>query len=507
MRLPELFADLPVEGDVGAPVDVFGIQHDSRAVLAGDLFAALPGQRYDGRRFAPEAVARGAVAVLAAGPADPPVDVPWLLTERPRALLAPLAYRLYGRPDLEMTMVGVTGTNGKSTVVWICQAMLEAAGRPAARLGTLSYAFRDFELPAQRTTPEVSDLVRLLRTMRDRGAEAACMEASSHALVLGRLGDTSFDVGVLTNLTRDHLDFHGNMEEYYLAKRRLFTERLKAGGVAVVNAGDPYGARLVRELAERGGAVTGAGTSPDEAPPIVTFGEGGQVHVIDAELDPRGTRARVATPRGELSVETALLGPYNLENLLAAVAAGEALGLSHDAMTAALRALPPVPGRMEPVDRGQSFPVFVDYAHTDDGLRNALRAVRSIAPDRKVAVVFGCGGDRDPGKRPLMGKVAGELADLVLVTSDNPRSEDPQAIMAAIEEGVKASGNKSYRMLPDRRDAIRRAIAVAGPDWAVLIAGKGDEEGQEIAGVKHPFSDREEAAQALLERTDAPNGG
>jgi UDP-N-acetylmuramoyl-L-alanyl-D-glutamate--2,6-diaminopimelate ligase len=501
MRLPELLADLPVAGDVGAAVDVYGIQHDSREVLAGDLFAALPGERYDGRHFAPEAVARGAVAVLAAGPADPPVDVPWLLTERPRALLAPLAYRLYGRPDLEMTMVGVTGTNGKSTVVWICQAMLEAAGHPAARLGTVSYAFRDLELPAQRTTPEVSDLVRLLRAMRERGAEAACMETSSHALVLGRLGDTRFDVGVLTNLTRDHLDFHGTMEAYYLAKRRLFTERLKAGGVAVVNTGDPWGARLVRELQGEAGPL-----ARSEAP-TVTYGEGGDVRALDAELDPSGIRVRVATPRGELSLETSLLGPYNLENVLASVAVGEALALPHEATAVALRSLAPVPGRMEPVDRGQSFPVFVDYAHTDDGLRNALRAVRAIAPGRKVAVVFGCGGDRDPGKRPLMGKVAGELADLVLVTSDNPRSEDPQAIMAAIEEGVKASGNGRYRMLPDRRDAIRRAIAVAGPDWAVLIAGKGNEDGQEIAGVKQPFSDRDEAAKALLERVDAANGG
>ena len=499
MRLPELFADLPVLGDVDAAVEVSGIQHDSRAVEVGDLFAALPGARFDGRRFVPDALQRGAVAVLAAAPAEQPVDVPWLLAEQPRALLAPLAHRLYGRPDLEMTMVGVTGTNGKSTVVWVCQAVLEAAGKPAGRLGTLSYSFRDLELPAQRTTPEVSDLVRLLRAMRERGAAAACMEASSHALVLDRLGEVRFDVAVLTNLTRDHLDFHGTMEEYYLAKRRLFSERLKAGGAAVVNVGDGHGERLVAEL--RASAASGS-------PAIVTYGEeDGDVHAVDVVLDPKGIRGRIATPRGELHLETPLLGPFNLENVLAVIAVGEALGLSHAAVEAGLRDVRPVPGRMEPVDLGQPFPVYIDYAHTDDGLRNALQAVRAIAPDRKLAVVFGCGGDRDRGKRPLMGKVAGELADLVVVTSDNPRSEDPQAIMAAIEEGVKASGNDRYRMLPDRRDAIRRAIAIADREWAVLIAGKGNETGQEIAGVKHPFSDREEAVHALQERGSAANGG
>jgi UDP-N-acetylmuramoyl-L-alanyl-D-glutamate--2,6-diaminopimelate ligase len=507
MRLPELFADLPVLGDVDAPVEVSGIQHDSRSVEVGDLFAALPGARFDGRRFVPDALQRGAVAVLAASPAEQPVDVPWLHAEQPRALLAPLAHRLYGRPDLEMTMVGVTGTNGKSTVVWVCQAVLEAAGKPAGRLGTLSYSFRDLELPAQRTTPEVSDLVRLLRAMRDRGAAAACMEASSHALVLERLGETRFDVAVFTNLTRDHLDFHGTMEEYYLAKRRLFTERLKAGGAAVVNELDDHGTRLGEEL--RAGAA-------GRATRVVTYGDDeSDVRAVDVDVDLKGIRGRIATPRGELHIETPLLGTFNLENVLAVIAVGEALELPHAAIAAGLRDVTPVPGRMEPVDLGQPFPVFIDYAHTDDGLLHALHAVRALGPRRKLAVVFGCGGDRDRGKRPLMGKVAGQLADLVVVTSDNPRSEDPQAIMAAIEEGVRASGNGNYRMLPDRRDAIHRTISIAGADWSILIAGKGNETGQEIAGVKHPFSDRDEALYALQERSekriqersDAANGG
>jgi len=310
------------------------------------------------------------------------------------------------------------------------------------------------------------------------------------------VGELAYDVGVFTNLTRDHLDFHGTMEAYYAAKRRLFTERLKPGGAAVINVADEHGRRLAEELAAQGGELR-----------VVTFGDAGMVRAIAPRLDAQGIATRVQTPRGELAVETALLGPYNLENVLAAIAVGEALHLPAEAIRAGLRTVSPVPGRLEPVDRGQGFPVFVDYAHTDDGLRNALSAVRAIAGGRKVAVVFGCGGDRDAGKRPLMGRVAGELADLVLVTSDNPRSEDPQQIMAAIEEGVKASGNRSYRMLPDRRDAIRRAIQNAGPDWAVLIAGKGNEDGQEIAGKKLPFSDRDEAAKALEERMHAAQRG
>jgi UDP-N-acetylmuramoyl-L-alanyl-D-glutamate--2,6-diaminopimelate ligase len=255
--------------------------------------------------------------------------------------------------------------------------------------------------------------------------------------------------------------------------------------VAVINAGDEWGGRLAAEL-----------------PRVVTYGTGGEVRAEEARLDVEGIHARLATPRGELVVDSRLLGPYNLENLLATVAVGEALGLPQAAMVAALREMAPVPGRMERVDVGQPFPVFVDYAHTDDGLRNALDAVRRISRS-KVMVVFGCGGDRDRGKRPLMGRVAGERADLVLVTSDNPRGEDPHAIMAAIEEGLVASGNREYRMLPDRRDAIRRAMTIAGPGWAVLVAGKGNESGQEIAGVVQPFSDRDEIARAWRERTSA----
>ena len=488
MRLSELARGLPLSAPEDDDVEVTGVQHDSRRVAPGDVFVAIPGARFDGAAYAGDAIARGAVAVVAASPSPGAVPVPWLVSASPRALLGPLATRVYGRPDEEMVMVGITGTNGKTTVAWTTQALLEAAGLPTGRLGTISYTFRDLDLPAARTTPEASDLVALLRGMRERGAEAVTMEVSSHALALERLGETRFDVAVFTNLTRDHLDFHGTMEDYFAAKRRLFVERLKPSAAAVVHVGDEWGRRLAAEL-----------------PGAVTYGEGGAVHALDPRLDAGGTRARVVTPRGELGLESRLVGPYNLENLLATVAVGEALALPHETIARALGEVAPVPGRMEPIDRGQGFPVFVDYAHTDDALASALEAVRSMT-GRKVAVVFGCGGDRDRGKRPLMGRVAGERADLVIVTSDNPRSEDPQSIMAAIEEGVKASGNPSYRMLPDRRDAIRRAVAIAGPEWALLIAGKGNEDGQEIAGIKLPFSDREELIRALDERAEGADG-
>jgi UDP-N-acetylmuramoyl-L-alanyl-D-glutamate--2,6-diaminopimelate ligase len=463
---------------------VTGVRHDSRRVEPGDLFVALVGSRFDGRAFAASAVERGAVAV--AGPlpeGGPPagLGVPWLAVADPRAVLGPLAARVYGHPDRELTLLGVTGTNGKSTVATLGTALFEAAGRPAGFLGTLGYRFRDRRFAGGHTTPEASDLFRTLRAMRAIGATAVAMEVSSHALDMGRVAGVAFDAAVFTNLTRDHLDFHPDMESYFAAKRRLF-DQLKPGGRAVVNLDDEYGRRLAREL-----------------PEALTFGAGGDVEVRTARLSTGGIRGVLATPRGELAFESPLLGRYNLANLLAAAAAAEALGLPHAAVAAAFAAARPVAGRMEPVDRGQPFPVFVDYAHTDAALRAALAAVREMAA-AKVAVVFGCGGERDAGKRALMGTVAGELAELPIVTSDNPRGEDPLAIIAAIEEGLKASGHRGYRLVPDRREAIRQAIAAAGPGWAVLVAGKGHEQEQVVGDRRLPFSDVEEIGRALEER-------
>jgi UDP-N-acetylmuramoyl-L-alanyl-D-glutamate--2,6-diaminopimelate ligase len=483
MRLSELVRGLGLPGPAGSDPEVSGVAHDSRTVEPGDLYAALPGQRFDGRAFVPQAVAKGAVAVV--GPAPEPgqeAGVPWLVTDDPRALLGPLAARAYGHPDRELLMAGVTGTNGKSTVATLLVAIFEAAGHPAGFLGTLGYRFRDRTYAGGHTTPEASELFRILRRMRSEGAQAVAMEVSSHALAFGRVAGASFDAAVFTNLTRDHLDYHRDMEDYFAAKRKLFG-MLSPGRRPAVNVDDPYGRRLAEEL-----------------PDALTFGEGGDVHARNVALSTSGIRGVLVTPRGEVPFSSPLLGRYNLSNLLAAAAGAEALGLPHEAVAKAFAAQQPVPGRLEPVDRGQPFPVYVDYAHTDAALDAALRSVREVIGDGRVAVVFGCGGDRDPGKRPIMGKVAGELADLVIATSDNPRSEDPLAILSAIGEGLQASGNTGYRLVPDRREAIRQAIDAAGPGWAVLVAGKGHESEQIIGDRKLPFSDIEEIGAALEER-------
>ncbi len=482
MRLSELARGVGLGAPPGADPEVTGVEHDSRQARPGDLFVALPGQRFDGRAFAPAAVAAGAVAVLGPEPGEAAVDVPWLVAEDPRALLGPLAALVYGQPDRELILAGVTGTNGKSTVATLIAAILDAAGHPAGFIGTLGYRFRDRTYAGGHTTPEASDLFRILREMRQDGAEAVAMEVSSHALAMGRVGGAQFDAAVFTNLTRDHLDYHKDFEDYFAAKRKLF-DLLKPERRPAVNVDDPYGRRLAAEI-----------------PDALTFGERGEVSAREVSMSTAGIRGVLSTPRGEVPFTTPLLGRYNLSNLLAAAAAAETLELPHAAVAAAFAAQRPVPGRLEPVDRGQPFAVFIDYAHTDAALDAALRSAREVVGGGKVAVVFGCGGDRDPGKRPMMGKVAGELADLVIATSDNPRSEDPLAILAAIEEGLRQSGNRGYRLVPDRREAIRQAISEARPGWAVLVAGKGHETYQILGDKKLPFSDLEEIGKALEAR-------
>ena len=489
MRLSDLLRGI-VPIAIAADPAITGVSHDSRAVAPGDLFVALPGAKYDGRKFAAEAVERGAVAILGPLPeeATPHRGVPWIPVDEPRSLLGRLAARCYGHPDRELILAGVTGTNGKTTVATLIAAICDAAGRPAGFLGTIGYRFGKLKFEGGHTTPEASDLFRTLRAMRAAGALAVAMEVSSHALMMGRVEDASFDVAVFTNLTRDHLDYHGTMEEYFQAKRRLF-EQLKRGGRAVVNLDDPFGRRLAADLPNALRFSLNAQSDAEVRPRSPR----------QVELTPQGITAVLMTPRGPLTFTTPLLGRYNMANLLAAAAAAEALKLPHQAISQAFAGQHPIAGRMEPVERGQPFPVFIDYAHTEAALAAALVAVREMAAG-KVAVVFGCGGERDPGKRSLMGKVAGELADLAIVTSDNPRSEDPLAIISAVEEGLRASGNADYRLVPDRREAIRQAVAAAEPGWAVLIAGKGHEREQIVGNQRLPFSDSEEIGRALEER-------
>lgn len=467
--------------------EIYGLTHDSRRVQPGDLFVALSGDRFDGRAFARSAEQAGAVAILGeVGPGDAgepeALSVPWLTTADPRALMGPLAARLHDHPDRELTLVGVTGTNGKSTIVAVVAALLEAAGRPAGVLGTLGYRFRTRTFPGERTTPESPDLFAMLRAMRQAGAEAAAMEVSSHGLELHRVEGALFDVAVFTNLTRDHLDFHGDMESYFAAKRRLF-DRLMPEGKAVICRDDPAGERLIAELV---GRVS-----------MITYGlDDGDLCYSEMQLGHQGSGGVISTPRGAFRFETPLLGRYNLLNILAAVGVGEALGLTHAAMARALAEFRPLTGRLEPVGSGEPVPVLLDFAHTPAALEAALESLRELAGAR-ISLVFGCGGDRDPGKRALMGRIAGDKADRIYATSDNPRSEDPHAILAQIEEGLKASGNLNYVVLPDRREAIRRAIAEAEPGSAVLVAGKGHEEQQIFADRTITFSDRQEVLDAL----------
>jgi UDP-N-acetylmuramoyl-L-alanyl-D-glutamate--2,6-diaminopimelate ligase len=491
MVLEDLVSGLPVQWAAGSRprpgLEVAGVCHDSRRVEPGDLFVTWKGDHWDGAAFVEEAARRGAVAVLTDPRARVPL-LPWLVAPEPRTLLAPLASRVYQHPDRELLMVGVTGTNGKSTTVALIAALLEEAGCPSAQLGTLGYKFRDTDFGGERTTPEASDLHRVLRRAHDAGAMAAVMEVSSHALVQGRVDCASFDLAVFLNLSRDHLDFHGTMEEYFAAKASLF-ERLahprlgrrglESEGRAVISIDGEWGERLAALH-----------------PHALTFGKRGAVRFLDLRLSTRGIAARIATPRREVAIESRLLGAYNAENLLAAVAAAEALELDPEVYGPALAGFERVPGRMNPVERGQSFPVVVDYAHTDGALRAALQAMRGIAPGRLI-VVFGCGGDRDSGKRPLMGRAAGELADHAILTTDNPRSEDPLAILRAVEEGIAEVEGARWEVVPDRGAAIRRGVELAAAGGALLIAGKGHERVQLVGDRRLPFVDADEAARAI----------
>ncbi|HVS16745.1 MAG TPA: UDP-N-acetylmuramoyl-L-alanyl-D-glutamate--2,6-diaminopimelate ligase [Thermoanaerobaculia bacterium] len=489
MTLDRVLEGLPVAAPPEAKaVDVRGVCVDSRRVRPGDLFVVWSGGRHDGRAFAPAAVARGAAAVLAPGG---PLEgwsgtVPWLQTADPRWLLGPISARVYGHPERELRLVAVTGTNGKTTVSYLVRALLERAGYPCGVLGTLGYRFGALAEPPARTTPEASDFYRLLREMRDSGAAAVSLEASSHALAQGRLRGAQLEVGIFTNLTRDHLDFHRDMEDYFAAKRRLFEELLAASGRAVVNRDDAYGRRLLEAL-----------------PDAINFGErDARVCVERAELDLRGIRGSLSTPRGSFAFETPLIGRYNLWNLLAAVAAGEALELDRESMAEALAAESPLAGRLEPVATGQRFPVLIDFAHTPAGLEAALGSLREVWPGR-IVVVFGCGGDKDRGKRPEMGRLAGELSDLAIVTDDNPRTEDPAAIHAQVVAGLEQVSRPDVRweVIGDRRAAIARGLEVAAAEegWAVLVAGKGHEDTQVLGTVAHPFSDRLEVERILGE--------
>src|SRR5919204_4480941 len=452
------------------PVEVTGLAYDNRTVTPGTVFFCVPGFSRDGHDFGPDAVARGAVALGVERPLG--LGVPEVRVADVRRAMAPAAARLYGDPTATLQAVGVTGTNGKTTTAFLLRALLEAAGRPTGLLGTVTAIVGGEQHEVARTTPEAIDLQRTFREMLDRGDEAVVMEASSHALELGRADAIHWAAAIFTNLTQDHLDFHPTMEDYFAAKRRLFEA---AEGVKVVNVDDAYGRRLAADFPD---AITIGIESPDAA-----------LRATDITSGFDGSRFRA----GGLELHSPLPRRFNVLNVLGAVATVRALGVDDATIAEALPRAARVPGRFEPVTEGQDFAVLVDYAHTPDSLENVLRAARPLA-DGRVIVVFGAGGDRDRGKRPLMGAIARELADVVIVTSDNPRSEDPQAIIDEILEGA----GRDVESYVDRREAIGRAVEAAGPGDVVVIAGKGHEQGQEFeGGRKVPFDDVTVAREAL----------
>ena len=484
MRIGDLVDELPglaLDGDPS--LEVRGVSHDSRRVRPGWIFAAVPGHRVHGADFVAQAMLNGAVAVLSDRPRPADSGMPWLTSPAPRRHMAAVAWLLAGEPQKRLRAVGVTGTNGKSTTVNLIAGMLSRAGEPTVEIGTLGLRGLDGVLVAgQRTTPEATDLAPLLAAALADGAAAVAMEASSHALVQERLSGIAFDAAVWTNLTRDHLDYHGDMEGYFSAKRRLFEDHLAPGGRRVLPVDDPWAARLLAEPRRED----------------VTWGiDGGDVRARDVSANLDGLRFELVARGASIPVEVGLVGTHNLRNVLAAAATAWALGASLDAVRAALAAARPLPGRLEPVDTPLPFPVFVDYAHTPGGLQAMLAALCEVT-DRRLLVVFGAGGDRDRGKREPMGRAVGELADLAIVTSDNPRSEDPQAIADAVAGGVRATGREPLVVL-DRREAIAVALSRADDRSLVVVAGKGHEAAQTIGAETLPFSDvevvREEAGR------------
>lgn len=467
--------------------EIQSIAYDSRQVRPGALFVALRGMRHDGSDYIREAVSRGAIAVVSEEEWPPIPGVTQIRVEKPRRALAEIASAFFDNPSAEMDLVGITGTNGKTTVSFMCKALLEAAGRRTGLMGTVQYEIGRRVIPAVRTTPEALDIQRMLREMLQERCSGAVMEVSSHALAQRRVWGIDFDVAVFTNLSQDHLDYHESMDRYFQAKALLFRGlgQMRKDAAAVINIDDSWG----QQLARMGGAWTQE----------LTFGEhpAAAVRAVDIETGPFGCRFGVVTPWGEGRIDLPLLGRFNVSNALAAIAACAAFDHDLERMCKVLSTFRRVPGRMEEITHPNGFRVFVDYAHTPDALAKALETLRGIAAKR-VITVFGCGGNRDVDKRALMGSVASRASDMVYLTSDNPRSEDPMAIMAQIEEGL-LPGTR-YEKIEQREEAIAAAIREAERGDVVLVAGKGHETYQEFAHTIVPFDDRDTVRKWLAAR-------
>jgi len=482
---------LEQRGDVDRPVH--GITDDSRAVTGGSLFVAVKGERVDGHGFVEQAIKAGAGAVVAQTPV-PSGPVPFVRVADSRKALGLLGSRLHGDPSARLKMIGVTGTNGKTTTTYLCKALLEGIGRRVGLIGTVGYQIGQETFPASHTTPGALDLQTLLAKIVEGGLTAVVMEVSSHALALDRTAGCEYDVAVFTNLTQDHLDFHHTMEEYFQAKLRLFTGLTgghKTGKRALVNMDDP-----------RGAAIRAACSVPVWGYAIKNHADLKAEHV---HLSLTGTTFMAATPAGSFTVESRLVGEHNVYNLLGAIGVALHEGATADQICEATAHITNVPGRFERISSGQDFTVVVDYAHTEDALLRLLTTAQTLKTDR-IITVFGCGGDRDRGKRPKMGRAAVEYSDVVILTSDNPRTEDPMTILHEVEIGVRDAltrrNHVQYRLVPDRREAIGAAIREARRGDMVLIAGKGHEDYQIIGTKKFHFDDREVAREAIQQLRD-----
>ena len=485
MKLEILIKDIQPISVIGArDREVMGVVCDSRHVRSGYLFVAVPGVKLDGCSFVEDAIDRGAAAIVSEVEVKAKKDVTCLRVADARYALARLACTLNGDPADQMQMIGITGTNGKTTTAYMIKNILAADGQSPGLIGTVEYIIGARVIPASRTTPDAPALQGMFAQMITAGCRSAVMEVSSHALVQKRTAGIDFDVGIFTNLTQDHLDYHRTMENYYEAKALLFQSlgKGKKHATAVLNLEDTWGRQLSR-LPDLAADVLTYGLSPEAA-----------VRAEELELGPGGSMFRLRTPWGAVKVATKLMGRFNVYNAMAAAAACGALGTDMKVVAAALSSMTSVPGRLEEVKTGKGFQVFVDYAHTDDALGHVLRTLREIARGRLI-VVFGCGGNRDRTKRPVMGRVAAELADHAILTSDNPRNEDPGRIIAEIQEGFK--GKSNFQIQEDRAEAIKTAIAMAGKGDVVLIAGKGHENFQEFASRSLPFDDRQIVKRCL----------
>jgi UDP-N-acetylmuramoyl-L-alanyl-D-glutamate--2,6-diaminopimelate ligase len=491
MNFPEVLYGAEVLTQSGNP-GIGGLEYDSRRIKPGDLFVAMRGESSDGNKFIDQAIAAGAVAVVTDSAAEKPrPDVAWAQVPHGRRALARLSANFYKKPAERLAVSGITGTNGKSTTAFLLESILAAAGRKSTLIGTIEYHVAGKILPAPHTTPESLELNRILGEALGQGASEAVMEVSSHALEQQRVYGIPFDVAIFSNLTRDHLDYHHTMEEYFSSKQVLFegcgTEAPRA---AVLNADDEYGQRLVKISRKRGSEVFTYGLTR------------GDFHAAKVEITPRGTRFDLSTPKETIPLFSPLIGKVNVYNTLAAAAAAYARNCATEAIAKGVAALARVPGRFERVDCGQPFTVVVDYAHTDDALRNlttlAREFVQQAGQKGRVITIFGCGGDRDRAKRPMMGEAAGRGSDFVVLTSDNPRSEDPLAIINDAMVGLQRSGAK-YKTEPDRKAAIALAVCEAGPGDIVLIAGKGHEKVQVTRAGEIPFDDVQVAQKILRE--------